>query len=91
MKMKPYDPGLFLDSDAEIAEYLEDAWDENDPAVFLIALRDVAKVKGIASIAEATGLGRESLYKTLNGNTRPRWDTVLRIMRALGVRLKVAA
>ena len=91
MTTKPYDPALFLDSDIEIAEYLEDAWDEDDPGVFLIALRDVAKVKGIANIAEATGLGRESLYKTLNGQTKPRWDTVLRVMRALGVRLKVAA
>jgi len=91
MKTKPYDPVLFLESDVEIADYLEDAWDEDDPAVFLIALRDVAKVKGIANIAAETGLGRESLYKTLNGHTRPRWDTVLRIMRALGVRLTVAA
>ena len=91
MTTKPYDPALFLESDFEIAEYLEDAWDEDDPGVFLIALRDVAKVKGIVNIAEATGLGRESLYKTLNGQAKPRWDTVLRVMRALGVRLKVAA
>ncbi|WP_410493872.1 addiction module antidote protein [Endozoicomonas sp. 8E] len=47
--------------------------------------------EGIAQLAEQTGLNRESLYKTFNGKVQPRWDTVHRLLKALGVKLEIAA
>ena len=55
------------------------------------ALGDVARAKGMAQIAKAAGLGRESLYKALSPEGNPEFATVLKVMRALGLKLKVAA
>jgi probable addiction module antidote protein len=62
-KTKPYDPGLLLTDDDLIADFLQEAMEDPDPAVFIVALGHAAKAKGIAKIATATGLGRTSLYK----------------------------
>ena len=62
-----------------------------DPAVFIVALGYAIKHKGVAQVAEAAGLNRESLYKVINGKVQPKWDTIHRLMRALGVHLSVAA
>ncbi|MDR3399344.1 MAG: putative addiction module antidote protein [Pandoraea sp.] len=70
-----------------IAESLDAALDENDAAVFLSAVADVAKAKGMSQVAVAAGLGRESLYKALAPNAQPRLFTILRVMHALGVTL----
>jgi len=59
--------------------------------VFLTAVGNVAKARGMTQIAQATGLGRESLYKALAPGTRPKYDTVLKVLRSLGVRLAVSA
>ncbi|AJP57820.1 putative addiction module antidote protein [Pandoraea vervacti] len=82
-----FDASEYLDSDEMIAEYLNAALEENDPALFLSAIADVAKAKGMTQVALAAGLGRESLYKALSPNAQPRFSTVLRVMHALGVKL----
>lgn len=82
-----FDASEYLDSDEMIAEYLNAALEVNDPALFLAAIADVAKAKGMTQVAIAAGLGRESLYKALSPNSQPRFSTVLRVMHALGVRL----
>lgn len=74
-----------------IAEYLTAALEDDDPDVFLRAVGNVAKARGMAQIAQATGLGRESLYKALAPGARPKYDTVLKVLRSLGVRLAVSA
>lgn len=87
--MAPFDASDYLDSEEVIAEYLTVALQDPEPDAFLMAVCDVAKVRGIASIAERAGLGRESLYKSLKPGAKPRFDTVRRLLDALGVKLGV--
>ena len=87
--LAPFDPSDYLDSEETIAEYLTAALENPDPDAFLIAVRDVAKARGITKVAADAGLGRESLYKTLKPGAQPRFDTVRRLLEALGVRLDV--
>ena len=86
-----FDASDYLDNEATIAEYLSAALENPDPDAFLIAVRDVAKARGIATVAEAAGLGRESLYKSLKSGAQPRFDTVRRLLSALGVKLDVVS
>jgi probable addiction module antidote protein len=82
-----FDAADYLDTGEIIAEYLSAALEDPDPDVFLMAVADVAKAKGMGRIAGATGLGRESLYKAFAPGAKPRYDTVLKVLRALGMRL----
>jgi probable addiction module antidote protein len=83
-----FDAADYLDSEEVIAEYLNVALASEDPDLFLQAIADVAKVRGMAKLAKDTGLGRESLYKSLAPGAKPRYDTVLKVIRALGVELQ---
>lgn len=78
----------YLDNDEMIAEFLSAALEDENPDVFIAALGHVAK--GMAEIARETGLGRESLYKALKEGAKPRYDTVQKVLAALGVRPAVA-
>ncbi len=82
-----FDASDYLDSEAVIAEYLNAALEDENPSVFLQAVADVAKARGMAKLAKDTGLGRESLYKALAPGAKPRYDTVLKLIRGLGVEL----
>ena len=75
----------------DIAHYLEAAFEDGDPRLVAAALGDVARAKGMAQIAQAAGLGRESLYKALSKEGNPEFGTVLKVMHALGLKLKVAS
>ena len=86
-----FDASDYLDNETTIAEYLAAALENPDQNAFLIAVRDVAKARGIADVAAKAGLGRESLYKTLRPGARPRFDTVRRLLVALGVKLDVSS
>ena len=86
-RFAPFDAADYLTDEETIAEYLSAALEDPDPDLFLIAVRDVARARGMTQLARATGLGRESLYKALTPGAKPRYDTVLKIMRALGVKL----
>jgi len=88
---RPFDAADYLDNDEVIAEYLSAAVEDPDPDVFLAALGDVAKARGMAQIAKDAGLGRESLYKALNTGAHPRYETISAVMRALGVKFAVVA
>ncbi len=90
-ELTTYNPFDYLLTDQELATYLTDAYDEEDPAVFIVALGHAVRHRGVAQIAEAAGLNRESLYKVLNGKVKPKWHTVHSLMRALGVRVTIAA
>jgi len=85
----PFDAADYLDSDEAIAEYLSAAAEDSNPDVFLVALGDVAKARGMAQIAKETGLGRESLYKALSVGAHPRFETVNAVLRALGVKFAI--
>ena len=74
------------------AEYLKAALeDENEPQVLLIALRHVAQARGIAKVAKAAGVERESLYRALSVRGNPRLSTLVAITKAIGLRLTVEA
>ncbi len=79
----------YLDNDEVIAEYLTAAAEDENPDVFLSALAEVAKARGMSQVAAAAGLGRESLYKALAPGSHPRFETIAAVMRALKVRLSV--
>jgi probable addiction module antidote protein len=89
-KTIPWDPAAYLKTDEDIANYLEAVFDDGDPALVAAALGDVARAKGMSQIAQAAGLGRESLYKALSPEGNPEFATVLKVMRALGLKLKIA-
>jgi probable addiction module antidote protein len=90
-KTAPFDAADYLDSDEVVAEYLTAALEDPNPDVFLVAIADVARARGMAQLAKETGLGRESLYKALAPGAKPRYDTVLKLVRALGVQLHAIA
>jgi len=83
----PFDASAYLDNEEVIAEYLTAAAEDPNPNVFLHALGNVAKARGMAQIAQETGLGRESLYKALSAGAHPRHETIAAIVRALGVKI----
>ena len=89
-KLAQFDAAEYLDNEDVIAEYLNAALENENPDMFLVAISDVAKAKGMAQLAKDTGLGRESLYKALAPGAKPRYDTVLKLIRALGVELHAA-
>lgn len=89
-KLIPFDASEYLDNDEVIAEYLTAALEADDPDLLLAALGDIAKARGMSEIAKETGLGRESLYKALTPGAKPRFDTILKVMHALGVKLQAA-
>lgn len=90
IKVSRFDVSEHLDSEEMIASYLNAALEEGDPDLLVAAIADVAKARGIAKVAADAGLGRESLYKTLTPGSRPKLDTVFKLMHALGVRLMAA-
>ena len=91
VKVAPLDASEYLDDEEVIAEYLTAALEDPNPEVFLIAVANVAKARGIAKVAQDSGLGRESLYKALAPGAKPRYETVRKLMDALGVKLTVTA
>ncbi len=90
-KLLPFDAARYLTDEAAIAEYMTAVLEANEPDLLLLALGDIARARGMAQIAKETGLGRESLYKALAPGAKPRFDTVLKVARALGVKLTAQA
>jgi len=82
-----WDPAEHLQSDEDMAAYLEAALEQGDASLFAAALGDIARAKGMAQLARQTGLGRESLYKALSPTGNPEFATVLRVVGALGLQL----
>ena len=90
-KLIPFDAARYLTNDAAVAEYMTAVLETGDPDLLLLALADVARARGMAQVANDAGLGRESLYKALAPGAKPRYDTIMKVMRALGVRLTAKA
>ncbi len=86
LKLVAFDAARYLDDDAAIAEYMTAVLETSDPDLLLVALSDVARAKGMAQVAKDAGLGRESLYKALAPGAKPRFETVMKVARALGVK-----
>ena len=91
VKTSEFDASAYLDNETTIAEYLSAALEDSDPNVFLSAIGQVAKARGMSAIAQDSGLGRESLYKAFAPGAKPRDETVQKVLNSLGVRINVSA
>jgi probable addiction module antidote protein len=91
-KTAPYDVAEFLETPEEMAAYLEACIQDSDgDAAFIAkALGDIARAKGMTQIAREAGLSRESLYKALSGDRSPNFDTILKVISALGLQLSAS-
>jgi probable addiction module antidote protein len=87
---RPWDVVDHLKTEEDMAAYLEAALEDGDPALVAAALGDIARAKGMTQVAREAGLGRESLYKALSPDGNPEFATVLKVVRALGLRLHAA-
>ena len=89
IKTRPFDMANYLNSEEEIAEYLRQVLEDNDPAELAGALGDIARARGMTQLARDTGLSRESLYKSLSGERAPSSDTLFKVIHAMGFKLSV--
>ena len=89
-RFSPFDAADYLNDEETIAEYITAALEDSNPDVFLTAVRDVARARGMTQLAKDAGLGRESLYKALTPVAKPRYDTMLKLLHALGIRLSAS-
>lgn len=85
--LTPFDAAEYLKDEESIAEFLNASIEMNDPTVLLNAVSTVARARSMSELAEASGLGRESLYKALKPGSQPRYDTVMKVLSALGVEM----
>ena len=88
-KKTKFDIAEYLEDDAMIAEYLNTVLEEGDAEDIKTALGHVAKAQGMSKIAEETGLSRPSLYKALAQGSKPQFDTILKVLRAVGGNLHI--
>ena len=88
-KLKVFDITRHLDSEQSMAEYLSQVLEDGDNDELIRALGHIAKAKGMATVAKESGLGRESLYKALSEGSQPRFDTVAKVINALGLKMTV--
>jgi probable addiction module antidote protein len=86
-KTKKYDVAEYLESEEDMAAYLQAALEDGDPALVIHALGNIARARGMSQIARDTGLRRESLYKALSPDGNPEFATVLKVVQALGIKL----
>ena len=90
-KTSPWDAAKYLDSEEDMALYLEAALEDGDAALVATTLGNIARAKGMTEIARKTGLGRESLYKALSPEGNPEFATILKVVRSLGLSLHAKA
>lgn len=87
LALTPFDAAELLDSEEAISAYLGALLEEGNPRAFAAGLGDVARARGMSQVARDAGLSRESLYRALSGVGNPEFGTILKVMRALGLKL----
>src|ERR1700741_2309334 len=88
-KTSKFDAADYLKTPEQIAVYLTEALETGDTSFICTAIDTIARAKGMSNVAKATGLGRESLYKSFSGNTRPEFETIAKVVNSFGVKLVV--
>ena len=83
-----WDPAEHLETEEDMAAYLNVALEDGDLSLIIATLGDIARAKRMTVVAQETGLGRESLYKSLSPDGNPEFATVLKVVHALGLRLQ---
>lgn len=86
-KFSTWDPAEHLETEEDMAIYLEAALEDGEPSLIAAVLGDIARARGMTQLARDTGLGRESLYKALSPNGNPEFSTIMKVVQALGLRL----
>ena len=89
IETRPWDAAEHLETEEDIVAYLDAALEEGEPTLIVVVLGDIARAKGMAQVAREAGLGRESLYKALSTTGNPEFATILKVVRALGLRFHV--
>lgn len=89
--LTPFDITQYLDSPEAIAEYLSQVLEDGDEDELFVAIGHIAKAKGMTQVSHETGLGRESLYKSFAPGAKPRFETVMKVLHAFGVKLQVSS
>ena len=84
-----FDVAEYLRSDRDLAQYLNAVLEDGDPALFVAAIGDIAKAKGMMEISKKSGVTREALYRALKMGSQPRFETVAKVLQALGMKLEV--
>ncbi len=87
---RPWDPAEHFTTEEDMVDYLNVALEEGDLPLIVAALGDIARARRMTKVAQEAGLARESLYRSLSANGNPEFGTVLKVMRALGLRLRAA-
>ena len=87
---KAYDVTEYLETETDMAAYLNAALEDGDPAVLSAALGDIARAKGMTQLARETGISRDGLYKALSPTGNPSFATVQKVINALGMKVEVA-
>lgn len=91
VETKLWDPAERLTSPDAIAAYLEAVFEDGDPSLIAAALGDIARAKGMAEIAKAAGVTRDTLYKSLTKDGDPRLSTFIGVTKALGLKIQLEA
>jgi probable addiction module antidote protein len=86
---RPYDIAGKLEDDAYVVLYIQAAFEDGDHAVIVNAIGNIARARGMSRIARATGLGRANLYRALSPEGNPEFFTILKVVKALGMRFRV--
>ncbi len=90
IKTTKWDVVDYLKTDEDMADYLEAAMEDGNPAVIATAIGNIARAKGMTEVARKAGIGRVSLYKALSPDGNPEFATILKVVKALGLRLHAA-
>lgn len=90
IKTTKWDVIDYLKTDEDMANYLEAAMEDGDPSVIATAIGNIARAKGMTEVARKAGIGRVSLYKALSPDGNPEFATILKVVKALGLRLHAA-
>jgi probable addiction module antidote protein len=88
-KTRPFDVVEYLDTPKTIAAYVSEALESGDTSFIVLAIGDAARARGMTEISKEAGVSRENLYRALSGDTKPEFGTILSVLRALGVELRV--
>jgi len=91
VKIKEYDIAEHLNSEEEMQLYLNEILEDGDPALFLSALGDIARAKNMSQLSREVGMSREGLYHALSGKGNPTFSSMLKITKALGLKLNFTA
>jgi probable addiction module antidote protein len=88
-KLTKWDSAEYLKTELDINNYLEACFEDGDPQLITHALGVIARARGMSQLAKETGISREGLYKALTDNGNPEFSTVLKVFKALGLRLSL--